>query len=142
MVTGASGGLGRATARAVARAGATVLLAVRERAAGEHTARRIRESVPDADLDVVERDLADAAGVADAAKRVRGAHPALNLLLNNAGVMYPPLRRTADGFELQFGVNHLGHFLLTTSLRAALEAGAERVGAPSRVVTVSSDAHR
>lgn len=142
VVTGAGGGLGEQMARALALAGAQVVLAVRGAEAGAEAAGRIRAAVPGASVEVLALDLADLASVRGAAAALREAHPALDLLVNNAGVMYTPPGRTADGFELQFGTNHLGHFLLTTALRPQLEEAAQRGGRESRVVTVSSDAHR
>ncbi|GAB2549119.1 SDR family NAD(P)-dependent oxidoreductase [Nocardia heshunensis] len=142
VVTGATSGLGAETARVLAGAGAAVVLAARDVTTAADVAQRIRATTPDADLSVIPLDLADLASVTTAAEHLTRQHPALDLLINNAGVMYPPLLRTAQGFELQFGTNHLGHFLLTTLLLPALTAGADRSGSPSRVVSVSSDAHR
>lgn len=141
LVTGTTGGLGAETARALAAAGATVLLAARNTAAAGAVAARIREQFPSATVDVVALDLTDLGSVRAAVRAVAELAPALHLLINNAGVMYTPFDRTADGFESQFGTNHLGHFALTTGLLPALSAGADRSGVPSRVVTVSSAAH-
>ncbi|WP_182359746.1 SDR family NAD(P)-dependent oxidoreductase [Tomitella gaofuii] len=141
LVTGAGGGLGEETARALALAGARVILAARRGAGGEAAAQRIRDTVPGAGVETLKLDLADLRSVAAAAAAVSARTGGLNMLVNNAGVMYTPLSRTADGFESQFGTNHLGHFLLTTMLLPALRVGAER-GRPSRVIAVSSDGHR
>jgi NAD(P)-dependent dehydrogenase (short-subunit alcohol dehydrogenase family) len=137
IVTGANSGLGVATARELARAGASVVLAVRTPGKGEEAAGRIRSVVPGATLEVVALDLADLRSVREFAQRVAAAHERLDLLINNAGIMAAPRRLTADGFESQFGTNHLGHFALTGLLLPAL------LNAPApRVVTVSSTLHR
>jgi NAD(P)-dependent dehydrogenase (short-subunit alcohol dehydrogenase family) len=134
VVTGANSGLGFHTALELARAGARVVLAVRSRERGEEALERIRDEVPDGDAEVRELDLADLASVRAFAAAV---DEPLDLLVNNAGVMALPQRKTADGFEMQFGTNHLGHFALTGLLLPRL-LSAER----PRVVTVSSGAHR
>jgi len=139
LVTGVTSGLGGETARALAASGAAVILAARDGAAAAGVADRIRAQVPGADLSSVALDLADLSNIRVAVAQI-GARP-IDLLINNAGVMYTPFARTADGFELQFGTNHLGHFLLTTSVLPNLRSAAERSGTASRVVTVSSDAH-
>ncbi len=137
VVTGANSGLGLATARELARAGATVVLAVRDTAKGAQAASAIQADVPAASVSVEELDLASLASVRAFAERVGAEHERLDLLINNAGVMAPPRRLTVDGFESQFGTNHLGHFALTGLLMPTLLA------APApRVVTVSSTLHR
>lgn len=140
LVTGVTSGLGGETARALAASGATVILAARNGDAAAVVGDGIREVVPGAELSVTAIDLADLSSVRAAAESL-GRQP-IDLLINNAGVMYTPFERTADGFELQFGINHLGHFLLTTLLLPNLTAAAQRSATASRVVTVSSDAHR
>jgi NAD(P)-dependent dehydrogenase (short-subunit alcohol dehydrogenase family) len=137
IVTGANSGLGLATARELARAGAAVTLACRDAGKGEAAAERIRATVPGAALEVGVVDLADLGSVRDFAARVADAHERLDLLINNAGIMAAPRRLTRDGFESQFGTNHLGHFALTGLLLPALL----NASAP-RVVTVSSHLHR
>jgi NAD(P)-dependent dehydrogenase (short-subunit alcohol dehydrogenase family) len=97
----------------------------------------IRAAVPEAQLQLEELDLASLASVRGFVDRFRATHDGLDLLINNAGVMAPPRRRTADGFELQFGTNHLGHFALTTALLDKLEGRED-----ARVVTLSSTAHK
>jgi NAD(P)-dependent dehydrogenase (short-subunit alcohol dehydrogenase family) len=134
VVTGANSGLGLQIALQLARHGAAVTLAVRDTAKGEEAAERIREGASDATLDVTRLDLADLASVREFAAGWSGG---LDLLVNNAGVMALPRRTTADGFEMQLGTNHLGHFALTGLLLPAL---LERPGA--RVVTMSSGAHQ
>lgn len=129
VVTGVSAGLGVETARALTSVGARVVGAARDLA----KARRALEGI---DVELVELDLSDLQSVRRCAAEVLERVEALNLLINNAGVMAPPLMRTAQGFELQLGTNHLGHFLLTRLLEPALVAGA-----PARVVNVSSRGH-
>jgi NAD(P)-dependent dehydrogenase (short-subunit alcohol dehydrogenase family) len=137
LVTGANSGIGFETARLLAQRGAHVVLACRNVGRGREALRRIRGHAPDAGLELLELDLSDLTAVRRAADEMRRRHDHLDVLINNAGVMATPLRRTADGFELQFGTNHLGHFALTGLLLPALLAG-ER----PRVVTVSSQLHR
>jgi NAD(P)-dependent dehydrogenase (short-subunit alcohol dehydrogenase family) len=137
VVTGANSGLGKSTARELGRAGATVIIAVRNTDKGEQAAADIRREVPSADISVQQLDLADLGSVRSFAQRVTGERERLDLLVNNAGVMAPPRRLTVDGFESQIGTNHLGHFALTGLLLQTLLAA----GAP-RVVTISSPAHR
>lgn len=139
IVTGANTGLGEQTAAALASAGAQVILAVRSTDSGDAAADRIRADHPHARLTVAELDLADLRSVDRFAARI---DQPVQLLINNAGLMYPPLQRTAQGFESQFGINHLGHFRLTGALLSRLQAGADDAGRPARVVTLSSDAHR
>ena len=137
VVTGANSGLGLATSRELARAGATVVLASRDPGKGERAIEEIGRSVPGAKLELRELDLADLASVRRFAERFAAEHESLDLLINNAGVMAPPRRLTKDGFESQFGTNHLGHFALTGLLLGRLLAAVE-----PRVVTVSSPGHR
>jgi NAD(P)-dependent dehydrogenase (short-subunit alcohol dehydrogenase family) len=120
VVTGANGGLGFETARALARAGATVVMAARNPARGEAARAAIARDVPGASLALVTLDLASLASVREAAAAIGHAHPVVDLLVNNAGLMGIPRRLTADGFEMQLGVNHLGHFALTALLMPAL----------------------
>ncbi len=134
VVTGANSGIGLITARELARHGARVLLACRDERRGKEAAARIRGAVPDADVEFAELDLADLSSVREFAAAYTPDR--LDLLINNAGVMALPYRRTADGFETQFGVNHLGHFALTGLLLPKLLA---TPGA--RVVSVSSGLH-
>ena len=137
LVTGASTGLGLETARALAATGARVVLAVRSDEKAEQTKATIRERVPDADLEHGTLDLASLGSVRRFADKFRSQHHELHLLINNAGVMFAPFERTAEGFEMHFGINHVGHFLLTGLLMPCLVAGA-----PSRVVNLSSGGHR
>jgi len=137
VVTGASGGLGAETARALAGAGARVVLAARDMPKGEAVAQAIRASTAKAQVSVEELELASLASVRSCARRIAAEYNALHILVNNAGVMACPFAKTADGHEMHFGSNYLGHFLLTCLLVPAL-----RAGAPSRVVSVSSAGHR
>jgi NAD(P)-dependent dehydrogenase (short-subunit alcohol dehydrogenase family) len=134
VVTGANSGLGFETARVLAEHGATVILACRDVARGEAAAARIGGPGP---VLVQHLDLGSLASVRAAASEIHTRHQRLDLLINNAGVMMPPPGQTADGFELQFGVNHLGHFALTGLLLDLLLAAGG-----ARVVTVSSNGHR
>ncbi len=136
VVTGANGGLGLSTARALAAAGADVVIAARNQGRAAEAMGRIRDGVPDARLSLVELDLGSLDSVQRAAEQILAAHEAIDLLVNNAGVMGIPESRTADGFEMQFGVDHLGHFALTARLLPALLKAAA-----ARVVTVTSTAH-
>ncbi|MDQ3410340.1 MAG: SDR family NAD(P)-dependent oxidoreductase, partial [Actinomycetota bacterium] len=137
LVTGANSGLGLITARELARAGARVIVAVRDTGRGGEAAGAIRQAVPGASVEVQRLDLGDLASVRACAETVAARHDHLDLLVLNAGVMAPPRRETTDGFELQLGTNHLGHFALTGLLVERLLARPD-----ARVVTVSSAAHR
>jgi len=136
VVTGANGGLGLETARALAAAGADVVMAARNQQRAAEAIEEIRSGVPDAHLTLVELDLGSLDSVQKAAERILSEHETIDLLVNNAGVMGIPERRTVDGFEMQFGVDHLGHYALTARLLPALLAAPN-----SRVVTVTSTAH-
>ena len=138
IVTGAATGIGVETARALALAGADVLLAVRDQAKGKAVADAINAEAGKSRVTVGRLDLADAGSIRDFAGAWSGP---LHALVNNAGVMASPLMHTAQGYEMQIGANHLGHFLLTTKLAGALEAGAKG-GKPARVVSLSSIGHR
>lgn len=137
VITGANTGLGYETAAALAAKGAHVVLAVRNLDKGKDAARRIEQSTPGARIELQELDLTSLASVRAAAEQLKANHAAIDLLINNAGVMFTPKSTTRDGFELQFGTNHLGHFAFTGLLLDRVLA------APgSRVVTVSSQGHR
>ena len=143
VITGANTGLGFETARVLAARGAQVVLACRDLGQAKEAAVRIISGSPapagvvPADLHAVRLDLASLASVREAAEEIAAAYGPVDLLINNAGVMMTPFRRTADGFELQLGVNHLGHFALTGLLLGPMLG---REG--SRVVTVSSNGHK
>ena len=137
LVTGANSGIGFETARVLAERGAAVVLACRDPGKASAAATRIAAAAPRASLSVVRLDLASLASIRAAAEELRAAHDRLDLVINNAGLMMPPYGRTEDGFELQFGTNHLGHFALTGLLLDRM------MGVPgSRVVTLSSNGHR
>ena len=137
VVTGANTGLGLETARVLAARGASVVLAVRDLEKGKHAAARIAATAPGANVTVQPLDLTSLDSIRAAADELRAKHPRIDLLINNAGVLFTPKQTTHDGFELQFGTNHLGHFALTGLLLDQLLAVPG-----SRVVTVSSIAHR
>jgi NAD(P)-dependent dehydrogenase (short-subunit alcohol dehydrogenase family) len=146
VITGGNSGLGLAAAEALAGAGATVVIACRDTGKAEAAAERIRAGAPsgasraakgDAGVEVAELDLASLDSVRACAERLRARPGGVDLLINNAGVMASPRRHTADGFELQFGTNHLGHFALAGLLLPALRGRED-----ARVVTVSSNAHK
>jgi NAD(P)-dependent dehydrogenase (short-subunit alcohol dehydrogenase family) len=137
LVTGANSGLGLRVAQALAGANANVTLACRDAQRGSKALDEVAAVGGAGEIELQELDLADLGSVRSAAASVRASRRPLDLLVNNAGVMAPPRRETADGFELQFGTNHLGHFALTGLLLECLLA------APApRVVTMSSIAHR
>ena len=137
IVTGANSGLGYETARVLAQHGATVVMACRNAQKAETAASKIRSLNPKGNVVVMPLDLTDLKSVHAFAEAFKAEHDHLDLLVNNAGIMVPPLGRTAQGFETQFGVNHLAHFALTAQLLGLLES---TPGA--RVVNVSSAAHR
>lgn len=137
VITGTSAGLGSETARVLAQAGATVVMAARDAQKNAKAMAAIRAQVPAAQLEHITLDLADLASVRRAAADINARHPRLHLLINNAGVMACPLARTAEGCEMQFGANHIGHFLFTCLLVPALIAGA-----PARIVSLTSGGHR
>ena len=137
VVTGANSGIGFEAAAVLARHGAHTILACRDAARAEDALTRLSAAVPGATVSVVRLDLASLESIRAAAERILATHDRLDLLINNAGVMWPPYGKTADGFELQFGTNHLGHFAFTGLV---IEAMLPVPG--SRVVTVSSMGHR
>ncbi|KWX23762.1 short-chain dehydrogenase [Mycolicibacterium wolinskyi] len=137
IVTGSNTGLGYETARALAAKGAHVVIAVRNLDKGREAVDRMRAAAPKADLKLQALDVGSLDSVRTAADELRSAYPRIDLLINNAGVMYPPKQTTVDGFELQFGTNHLGPFTLTGLL---LDHLLPVEG--SRVVAVASIAHR
>jgi NAD(P)-dependent dehydrogenase (short-subunit alcohol dehydrogenase family) len=136
IVTGANSGIGYEAARALAGKGATVIMACRTEAKGQAAAQKIRQESPEADIKVMPLDLASQSSVRGFAEAFLAEYDQLDILINNAGVMATPYKKTVDGFELQFGTNHLGHFALTGLMLDTL-----RKTENSRVVTVSSYAH-
>jgi len=136
VVTGANGGLGLETARALAAAGAEVVLAARNQQRAAEAMESIGASAPGASLARVELDLGSLESVRRAAGEILGSRERIDVLVNNAGVMGIPEQKTVDGFEMQFGVDHLGHFALTALLMPALLRSDA-----ARIVTVTSTAH-
>jgi|TARA_B110000305_G_scaffold238342_1_gene303546 NAD(P)-dependent dehydrogenase (short-subunit alcohol dehydrogenase family) len=136
VVTGGNSGLGKETARVLAQKGVKVILAVRSTDRGEDAAIEIRREFPKSYVEVMKLDLSSLASVKSFAKEFLGRYEHLDFLINNAGVMVPPYTKTEDGFELQFGTNHLAHFALTGLLLPLLESTED-----SRIVTISSVAH-
>ena len=137
IVTGANSGIGFEAALALAAKGAQLTLACRDPAKGQRALELIRADAASAQVDLQILDLASLASVGDFAKRYADSHDRLDLLVNHAGIMALPYAKTADGFEMQFGTNHLGHFALTGQLFGLLSDTPN-----SRVVSVSSIAHR
>ena len=137
IVTGANSGLGYVTTRELARHGAHVIMAVRDQTKGERAIEQLRAGQPDASLELRRLDLSDLESVKAFAQGIIADGVPVDVLINNAGIMMPPRSLTKQGFELQFGTNHLGHFALTGLLLDRLRAGRD-----SRVVTVSSTAHK
>lgn len=136
IVTGANSGIGFETARQFAAKGAHVVLACRNAERGQAALDRLRSENLEGELELLLLDLADLSTVEAFASSFRRRHDCLDLLINNAGVMVPPFGRTKDGFETQFGANHLGHFALTAHLMGLILATPE-----SRIVNVTSTAH-
>ncbi len=135
IITGVTGGLGLHTALGLARKGADLVVTARDASRAEETVARITKDSPGTTIDVVSLDLADLADAARAAAEVTAAYDRIDILINNAGIMLTPDSRTKDGFELQMGTNHLGHFAWTAALWPLLDAS------DARVVAVSSIAH-
>jgi len=137
IVTGANSGIGFETAKALAVKGAEVVLACRNLEKADLAAKEIRSMARKAKLEIIQLDLADLASVRNFAKTFKVKYQSLDLLINNAGIMIPPFTKTADGFEVQFGANHLGHFALTGLLLDIILATPN-----AHIVNVSSSAHR
>jgi NAD(P)-dependent dehydrogenase (short-subunit alcohol dehydrogenase family) len=143
IITGANSGIGYHAALKLARKGAHVVLACRDRQRGEAALARLHADSPGTITELAIIDLASLASVRDFAEKELAQHRPLHILINNAGVMAPPKRlQTADGFELQFGTNVLGHFLLTALLMPALEQAAAESAERPRIVTLASIAHK
>ena len=137
VITGANSGLGLEATRHLVSKNAAIVMACRNTQKGEEAASSVRAKVPSASIDVMALDLSSLASIAAFAKALAAKYPAIDVLMNNAGVMALPRSKTADGFEMQIGTNHLGHFALTAGLLPVL------IATPgARVVTVSSNAHR
>jgi len=136
VVTGANGGLGFESSKALAGAGAHVVMAARNQEKAQAAVDEIKDTYPDASLEIVELDLASQASTKAAAESIVERHPTVDILINNAGLMAMPEQRTDDGFEMQLGVNHFGHWTFTAELLPSLLAADA-----ARVVTVTSTAH-
>lgn len=137
IVTGANSGIGYETAKALADSNATVVMACRNIDKANHALKQIQQDIPNASLEFIQLDLANLESVKNFTESFKAKHSRLDMLINNAGIMMPPYTKTKDGFEVQIGANHLGHFALTAQLMDAIRA------TPSaRVVNVSSGAHR
>jgi NAD(P)-dependent dehydrogenase (short-subunit alcohol dehydrogenase family) len=136
FITGANSGLGQETARAMAAQGAHIVMAGRDQAKLDEAVAAIRETEPQAVLDTITLDLASLESIRAATSRARQRFAKIDLLINNAGVMATPFEHTADGFERQFGTNHLGHFALTAELLPLIERGTAK-----RIVNLSSRGH-
>jgi len=136
VVTGANSGLGLESAKALAGSGAHVVMAARNQEKAQAALDEIKAAYPDASLEIVELDLASQASTKAAAESIVERHPTVDILINNAGLMAMPERRTEDGFEMQLGVNHFGHWTFTAGLLPSLLASDS-----ARVVTVTSTAH-
>ncbi|MBU2630192.1 MAG: SDR family NAD(P)-dependent oxidoreductase, partial [Proteobacteria bacterium] len=137
IVTGANSGIGLEAATVLAHKNAIVIIAARNLEKNKAALNRIKEKFPDADIHTMELDLADLSSIKTFADNFKIAFSRLDLLINNAGVMVPPYGKTADGFELQMGTNHFGHFALTGRLIDIIKSTPQ-----SRIVTVSSMAHK
>jgi NAD(P)-dependent dehydrogenase (short-subunit alcohol dehydrogenase family) len=137
IITGSSGGLGAETARAIASKGATVILVARDEDKLKKKAEELKLTTNNSSIFTQAMDLSDLNSVRAAAAEIIGRFPKINVLINNAGIMACPLSRTAQDFESQIGVNHIGHFVFTQELLPALEAAA-----PSRIVILTSGAHK
>jgi NAD(P)-dependent dehydrogenase (short-subunit alcohol dehydrogenase family) len=137
IVTGANSGLGLETSVGLAGAGATVIMACRDPKRAAAAVNEVRQRAPRGKVEAMALDLADLASIRAFAQKFKDQHPKLDILCNNAGVMHLPFQKTRDGFEMQIGTNHLGHFALTGLLLDRLEATPG-----SRIVTVASIAHR
>jgi NAD(P)-dependent dehydrogenase (short-subunit alcohol dehydrogenase family) len=137
VITGATRGIGRATAERLAELGATLVLVVRRREDGAAVARELRHAHGASPPEVVPADLSSQRSIRDAAEAIRAHHPRLNVLINNAGTIPKERETTVDGLEMQFAVNHLAYFLLTNLLLDRLIAGA-----PARIINVTSGAHQ
>lgn len=137
VITGSSSGIGFEAARVLANKNAKVIIAVRNLDKGDAAKLKIKQEHPNADVEVMELDLADLSSVKNFTDNFKQKFNQLNILINNAGVMIPPYSKTKDGFELQIGTNHLGHFALTLQLLNLLKRTSH-----SRIVNVSSNAHK
>ena len=137
LITGANSGIGYEAARALAQHGANVVLGCRDRTKADEAVSKIAATEPSGSTEILEMDLADLKSVENAAREFLAGHDRLDILVNNAGLMATPAQRTTQGFEMQLGVNHLGHFAFTSHLlEVILKSG------PARIVNISSQGHR
>lgn len=142
IITGASSGIGRETARVLAMRGVHVIMGVRKLSAGLEAKDAIIQQIPNAKVDTMQLDLSSIASVKDFAKQINSSGLPLNLLINNAGIMATPFMLSKDNVELQFATNHLGHFLLTNLLLDKMKRTAQQSGREGRIVNVSSRRHK
>ncbi|KAL3755744.1 hypothetical protein ACJRO7_002747 [Eucalyptus globulus] len=142
IVTGASNGIGKETARVLALRGVNVVMAVRNMAAGRDVREEIVKEIPSAKVDAMELDLSSMVSVRKFASNFNSSGHALNILINNAGIMATPFILSKDDIELQFATNHIGHFLLTNLLLDNMKKTARKSSREGRIVNVSSEAHR
>ncbi len=136
FITGGASGLGMETARAMAKRGAHIIIAARDLEKGEAAAKAVTEATGNDNVDIIELDLASLESIRQCAEAANAKNEKIDLLINNAGVMACPQMATSDGFEMQFGTNHIGHFLLTNLLMPLVEKGADK-----RIVNLSSRGH-
>uniref|UniRef100_A0A0D9XPQ3 Uncharacterized protein n=1 Tax=Leersia perrieri TaxID=77586 RepID=A0A0D9XPQ3_9ORYZ len=142
IVTGATNGIGKETARVLAMRGAEVIIPVRTMESGNKVKQSISEEIPGSKLHVMEMDLSSLDSVRRFAKSFDSSHRHLNILINNAGIMACPFQLSRDGIELQFATNHVGHFLLTNLLLDKMKSTARKTGVQGRIINVSSVAHK
>ncbi|CAD6257904.1 unnamed protein product [Miscanthus lutarioriparius] len=142
IVTGATNGIGKETARVLALRGAKVIIPARTLESGLKVKESLAEQVPSSKLHVMEMDLSSLSSVRDFARSFDSSHEHLNLLINNAGIMACPYQLSKDGIELQFATNHVGHFLLTNLLLDKMKSTARETGVQGRIINVSSIAHK
>ncbi|KAM3311630.1 hypothetical protein ACQJBY_031953 [Aegilops geniculata] len=142
IVTGATNGIGKETARVLALRGANVIIPARTLESGLKVKESLAEEVPSSKLHVMEMDLSSLDSVRSFAGSFNSSHKHLNVLINNAGIMACPFQLSKDGIELQFATNHLGHFLLTNLLLDKMKSTAKETGVQGRIVNLASTAHR
>ncbi|XP_008781577.1 short-chain dehydrogenase TIC 32, chloroplastic-like [Phoenix dactylifera] len=142
VVTGATNGIGKETARVLALRGAKVIIPSRTMESGMKVKESLLEQNPDAKLHVMEMDLSSLSSVDSFARSFNASNKRLNILINNAGIMACPFQLSRDGIELQFATNHLGHFLLTNLLLEKMKATAKETGIQGKIINVSSTAHK
>uniref|UniRef100_A0A1D1XR86 Short-chain dehydrogenase TIC 32, chloroplastic n=1 Tax=Anthurium amnicola TaxID=1678845 RepID=A0A1D1XR86_9ARAE len=142
IVTGATSGIGKETARVLALRGAKVIIPARTLEAGAAVKQSLLDGQPDAKIDVMQMDLGSLSSVESFARSFNSSNQPLNLLINNAGIMGCPFQLSRDGVELHFATNHLGHFLLTNLLLDKMKATAKETGIQGRIVNVSSSDHQ